>query len=184
MWSRVPVIILRELTVKRVGFDRRGGYVVRVLFVCMGNICRSPVAAAVFRDLVAENNLSESIGVDSAGTYDFHTGAPADERAVESAARRGVDLSRHRARRVCEEDFRAFDYVLAMDRDNYDDLLSMCPSGNADRVRLLLRFAPHLGVDEVPDPYYGGHSGFEHVLDMVQEASIALLEHITHRDLD
>lgn len=157
---------------------------VRVLFVCMGNICRSPVAAAVFRDLVRRRGLSDRIGVDSAGTYGFHIGDPADERAVESAQRRGVDLSTHRARRICEDDFREFDYILAMDRENYDDLLAVSPSGSENRVCLLLQFAPHLGADEVPDPYYGGPSGFEHVLDMVQEASVSLLNHIAHTHLD
>lgn len=156
---------------------------VKVLFVCMGNICRSPVAAAVFRDLVQQRNLSDKIAVDSAGTYGFHVGDTADDRASESALRRGIDLSDHRARRVCEDDFREFDYLLAMDRENYEDLLGVSPSGLEGRVHLLLQFAPHLGEDEVPDPYYGGPSGFEHVLDIVQEASAALLDHIDHQQL-
>ncbi len=150
----------------------------------MGNICRSPVAAAVFRDLVASKGLDSSIEVDSAGTYDFHSGKPADARAIESAARRGVDVTSHRARQVKPDDFRRFDYVLAMDRDNYDDLLSIAPTGLEQRTRLLLQFAPHLGEDEVPDPYYGGESGFDHVLDLVEEASAALLDFICDQHLD
>lgn len=157
--------------------------VVKVLFVCMGNICRSPAAAAVFRDLVERRELSDRIEVDSAGTYGFHVGAIADARASESAGRRGIDLSAHRARCVCGDDFREFDYLLAMDRENYEELLAVSPTGLENRVRLLLQFAPHLGADEVPDPYYGGPSGFEHVLDLVQEASAALLDHIDHHDL-
>jgi len=158
--------------------------VVRVLFVCMGNICRSPVAAAVFRDLVRQRGLSDKVAVDSAGTYGFHVGDTADSRAIESAGRRGVDLSTHRARRICDDDFSEFDYILAMDRENYDDLLAVSPSGLENRVHLLIQFAPHLGEDEVPDPYYGGPSGFEHVLDMVQEAAVSLLDHISHNHLD
>jgi protein-tyrosine phosphatase len=149
----------------------------------MGNICRSPVAAAAFRDLVAQRGLAQEIDVDSAGTYGFHVGGEADERAAASAAERGIDVSSHRARQVTAEDFRTFDYVLAMDRENYEDLLAASPTGLESRVRLLLQFAPHLGSDEVPDPYYGGPSGFEHVMDLVQEASEALLDHITTTDL-
>lgn len=156
---------------------------VRILFVCMGNICRSPVAEAVFRELVERRKLSGRIAVDSAGTYGFHVGETADARASASAAARGIDLSAHRVRRVCDDDFREFDYVLAMDRDNYKDLLAVSPVGFERRVRLFLPFAPHLGTDEVPDPYYGGPSGFEQVLDLVQEASAALLDHIVHHDL-
>jgi protein-tyrosine phosphatase len=154
---------------------------VRVLFVCMGNICRSPVAAGALRRLVDERGLDGAIEVDSAGTSGYHVGEPADDRAAESAGRRGFDISAHRARRVSGRDFQDFDYVIAMDRDNYDELLAVSPSGYEDRISLLLQFAPHLGVDEVPDPYYGGPSGFEHVLDLVQEAAEALLEHLAVR---
>lgn len=151
---------------------------VKVLFVCMGNICRSPTAQGVFAHLVNSEELSDAITIDSAGTYAYHVGEAPDERARAAAMKRGIDLGSQRARRVAEPDFQEFDYVLAMDRDNYDELLSICPSGHTDKLRLLLEFAPELGVQEVPDPYYGGITGFERVLDLIEQASRGLLANI------
>lgn len=150
----------------------------RILFVCMGNICRSPTAEGVFRKLLAEQAPELAVEVDSAGTHGYHEGSPPDPRACRAAERRGVDLKRLRARRVTVQDFERFELVLAMDEENRAFLLEMCPPEHRHRVRLLLEFAPHLGRREVPDPYYGGSTGFEHVLDLVEEASRGLLEHL------
>lgn len=150
----------------------------RVLFVCMGNICRSPTAEGVFRKLVAERAPDLDIEIDSAGTHGYHEGAPPDPRARRAAERRGVDLGSLRARRVVVTDFSRFELVLAMDEENLQRLREDCPAEYRDRVRLFLEFAPHLERREVPDPYYGGSSGFEHVLDLVEAAGVGLLEHL------
>ncbi len=150
----------------------------RVLFVCMGNICRSPTAEAVFRKLLAERAPELDVQIDSAGTHGYHVGAPPDPRACRAAERRGVDLKSLRARRVTEQDFAHFELVLAMDEQNRGFLLELCPPEYRDRVRLFMEFAPHLGRHEVPDPYYGGGTGFEHVLDLVEEAAAGLVEHL------
>lgn len=147
-----------------------------VLFVCMGNICRSPTAEGVFRHHVREAGLENRILVDSAGTHAYHSGEPADRRATEAAARRGFSLEGIRARRVTDEDFHAFDYILAMDSDNLMLLHERAPAETRGKVRLFLDFAASSHVNEVPDPYYGGAAGFERVLDLVEEASQALLE--------
>ena len=151
---------------------------VSVLFVCMGNICRSPTAQGVFERLVEEHRLADAIEIDSAGTHAYHVGEPPDQRASAAALQRGVDLSSQQARRVSPEDFERFDYVLAMDRDNYDILAASCPDEHESRLRLFLEFAPDLLTREVPDPYYGGSSGFERVLDLIEEASEGLLASI------
>ena len=152
---------------------------IRVLFVCMGNICRSPVAEGVFRLMLEGVGLSEKIDVDSAGTHAYHIGAPPDTRSQATALRRGVDLRQLRARRVTVADFAEFDYLLAMDRDNFENLLELCPDSSLhNRVRLLMDFAPHLPEREVPDPYYGGPSGFDRVMDLIEEAAQGLLLHI------
>ena len=156
---------------------------VRVLFVCMGNICRSPTAQGVFTKLVVEEGLSHLIEIDSAGTHAFHVGEPPDPRARETAHRRGIDLSGQRARRAMAEDFEQFDYVLAMDADNYQALSALCPPGFEERLRLFMDFAPHLETRDVPDPYYGGANGFEAVFDMVDEAAHGLLESIRRERL-
>jgi len=150
----------------------------RVLFVCMGNICRSPTAEGVFRKLLAERAPELDVDIDSAGTHGFHDGAPPDPRACRAAERRGVDLRQLRARRVTERDFEEFELVLAMDEQNREFLLEVCPAEYRHRIRLLLEFAPHLERLDVPDPYYGGSTGFEHVLDLVEEAAAGLLEHL------
>ena len=150
-----------------------------VLFVCLGNICRSPTAEGVFRFLVAEEAPGLRVEVDSAGTHAYHTGEPPDRRAQAAAKRRGIDLSAQRARSVAVEDFERFDMVLAMDEDNYHFLLTSCPSDYKHRVRLFLEFAPGSGLRNVPDPYYGGANGFERVLDLVEEASRGLIAELS-----
>lgn len=154
---------------------------VKVLFVCMGNICRSPTAEGVFRHLVKKEGLEEFILTDSAGTHAYHVGEPPDRRAQATATRRGVALHDLRARRVRSEDFEHFNYVLAMDSQNYHDLVEICPEGFEDRLLYFLDFADDLPHHEVPDPYYGGNQGFEKVFDMVEQASQGLLEAIRHR---
>ena len=150
----------------------------RILFVCMGNICRSPTAEAVFRKLL-DDTLSEFVvEVDSAGTHAYHVGEPPDRRAQRAAERRGVDLSTLKARRVTEEDFSRFDLVLAMDSLNQVVLSEICPPELHSRIRLFLEFAPQVGRVDVPDPYYGGSNGFEYVLDLAEEASAGLIEHL------
>ena len=154
---------------------------VRVLFVCMGNICRSPLAQGVFEKVARREGLEEQVFVDSAGTGAWHVGSPPDERAQRSAGLRGLDLSFQRARRITPEDCETFDYILTMDEDNYRAVASLC-RGSAV-VRPFLDFAPDSPQKEVPDPYYGGPDGFEHVLDLVEEASEGLISDIRERHL-
>jgi protein-tyrosine phosphatase len=156
---------------------------IKVLFVCMGNICRSPTAQGVFRKLLAEQGLSHLVEIDSAGTHGYHLGEPPDRRAQETAARRGIDLSDLRARRVAPEDFDYFDYVLVMDQDNYHSLSAICPPAQRRKLMLFMDFAPHLRTREVPDPYYGAPGGFEQVLDMVEAAAEGLVNDIRRRHL-
>jgi protein-tyrosine phosphatase len=153
---------------------------VKILFVCMGNICRSPTAQGVFEYLVAEAGLLERIHIDSAGTHAYHVGEPPDKRAAQAASRRGIDLSRQRARRVDPADFAHFDYVLAMDRGNLEDLTAICPPEHHAKLKLFLEFAQSSPLD-VPDPYYGGTQGFERVLDLVEEGARGLLDTIRLR---
>ncbi len=152
-----------------------------VLFVCMGNICRSPTAQGVFERLVKEAGLEASITIDSAGTHAYHVGEPPDRRATQAAAVRGIDLTPQRARRVCEKDFESFDYVLAMDHDNLEDLRAICPAHVQERICLLLDYSETDQSGDVPDPYYGGAQGFDHVLDLVEEGARGLLENIRQR---
>lgn len=154
---------------------------VKVLFVCMGNICRSPTAQGVFEALVEREGLADRVGIDSAGTHAYHIGEPPDARAQQAALRRGFDLSHQRARRVRHEDFLEFDYVLAMDRSNYEELREICHPDYEERLRLFLDFAPEAGERDVPDPYYGGAQGFERVLDLIEQASAGLLEEMRKR---
>ena len=150
---------------------------IRVLFVCMGNICRSPTAEAVFRHQVTAAGLENAIHIDSAGTHDYHTGAPPDPRAQKTAAQRGYDATELRARQVDERDFEVFDYILAMDRANLAILERECPPQYSHKLGLLMQYSERYseGVEEVPDPYFGGNQGFEHVLNMVEEAGRGLL---------
>ncbi len=149
---------------------------ISILFVCMGNICRSPTAEGVFRKHVSDAGLDAEIQTDSAGTHAYHSGEPADRRAHAAALRRGFSLEGIRARKVTDEDFEIFDYILAMDEDNLMVLQERAPDQQRSKVRLFLEFAESLHENEVPDPYYGGSAGFERVLDLVEEASQELLE--------
>lgn len=151
---------------------------VSVLFVCMGNICRSPTAEGVFRKVVEDAGLSDLIYVESAGTHAYHVGAPPDPRAQEAARRRGFVLSDIRARRVSDEDFELFDHILVMDKENLEELMVRVPEPHRGKVRLFLEFAGGMSASEVPDPYYGGTSGFELVLDLIEQAAVRLLERI------
>lgn len=150
----------------------------KVLFVCTGNICRSPTAAGVFRQQVKVAGLARRIQADSAGMLDYHTGEPPDPRAQAAAKRRHYDLSRLRARQVTVEDFHKYDHVLAMDAGHVTQLRRLSPAEHRDKVRLFLEFAPHVGRNEVPDPYYGTDQGFELVLDLVEAAGRGLLDHL------
>ena len=146
----------------------------RVLFVCLGNICRSPTAEAVMRQRLQEAGLAERIEVDSAGTGDWHVGKAPDSRTQQAASRRGYDLSSLRGRQVSVDDFARFDLILAMDGANLRDLQRMRPAQARGELDLYLRRF-ELAEDDVPDPYYGGSEGFEHVLDLLEQASDALL---------
>ena len=148
---------------------------ISVLFICMGNICRSPTAEGVFRHLVAEEGLDASISTDSAGTHAYHVGEPPDRRARAAAERRGISLDGITARRVSDDDFDRFDYVIAMDRDNLALLNQQADPAHHPKIRLFLEYSS-AHEDEVPDPYYGGAAGFERVLDLVEDASRGLLE--------
>lgn len=151
---------------------------IKILFVCMGNICRSPMAEGVFRHLVKQAGLDGRIAIDSAGTHDYHIGEPPDPRAQRTAGRRGYDLSMLRGRQVSRADFGEFDYLLAMDRMNLRVLERLCPSQHGHKLKLLMEFSNDAALREVPDPYYGGDQGFERVLDLVEQASDGLLEHL------
>jgi protein-tyrosine phosphatase len=148
-----------------------------VLFVCTGNICRSPTAEGVFRNFLAEENLGQKVRVDSAGTHDYHCGEPPDRRATQHARQRGYDLSDLRARLVEEGDFESFDLILAMDRGHLKLLRAASPPQHRHKIRLYLEFAGMPDTD-VPDPYYGGPDGFEQVLDVTEAASRGLLEYV------
>ncbi len=150
---------------------------VNVLFICMGNICRSPTAEGVFRHTVNEAGLNEKIHIDSAGTHAYHVGQEPDKRAQAAALQRGIDLSNQRARKVEEQDFEQFDYIIAMDHSNHSDLIHIAKD-KAKNLHMFLNFADKFSEEEVPDPYYGGEQGFKHVLDLVEDASNGLLQHI------
>jgi protein-tyrosine phosphatase len=154
---------------------------VSVLFVCMGNICRSPLAQGVFENILRREGLEDEVFVDSAGTGDWHVGSPPDTRAQRSAGLRGHDLGAQRARQISTEDCDHFDYVLTMDEENYSTVSALC-QGSAV-VRPFLEYAPDSPVREVPDPYSGGPDEFEHVLDLVEEASEGLLDDIRERHM-
>jgi protein-tyrosine phosphatase len=154
---------------------------VRILFVCLGNICRSPTAEAVLRELAAREAPELTLEVDSAGTAAYHVGQPPDPRTRAAAARRGYDLGALRARAVEPADFERFDLILAMDRDNLKSLLRRAPSHAHERLRLFLEFSPDAAPEDVPDPYYGGPNGFEEVLDLVEAATRGLLSHLRQR---
>jgi protein-tyrosine phosphatase len=148
---------------------------VKVLLVCMGNICRSPTAEGVLRDKLRTAGLASRVQTDSAGTHDYHIGKPPDRRAQGAARRRGYDLSALRARQVGVQDFADFDLILAMDQDNYLSLMQLCPESYRHKVRLFLSYSHSFPDQEVPDPYYGGSGGFDVVLDMVEDAVEGLI---------
>ena len=150
---------------------------VKVLFVCLGNICRSPTAEGVFKQYVKEAGLEGRIVSDSAGTGDYHIGEPPDGRACEAAARRGYDLSKLRARQVNRDDFATFDYILPMDLENLRALKRFCPPEYGHKVKLFTEFCS-TGACVVPDPYGGGPEGFERVLDLIEDAARGFLDHV------
>jgi len=150
----------------------------RILFVCMGNICRSPTAEGVFSALIQKEKLQHLIDIDSAGTHAYHIDEAPDLRSQKAAKDRGIDLSTQRARKVIFGDFEDFDYLLAMDIENLAILKQACPDAQQHKVKLFLDYAPHLPTNEVPDPYYGGKYGFETVLDLIEEASTGFLNEL------
>ena len=151
----------------------------KILMVCMGNICRSPLAEGVVRRLVDRAGMSAFVEVDSAGTLAYHAGEQPDPRAKKVAASRGYDLSGMRARRVAEDDFSHFDLVLAMDKQNLSALERVCPDEYLNKLGLFMEYAKDPEHDEIPDPYYGGPDGFERVLDMCEAASQGLIASIS-----
>jgi protein-tyrosine phosphatase len=155
---------------------------VRILFVCMGNICRSPTAEGVFRKMVAGTPLQDKVEIDSAGTHDYQIGAAPDVRATHHAARRGVDLTSLRARQVTTSDFRDFDYVLAMDEKNLEHLKALSPARHAHKAELFLNYSPTRGQAgnqmEVADPYMGDDKDFERALNLIEHGCAGLLQHL------
>jgi len=149
---------------------------IKVLFVCMGNICRSPTAEGVFQALVEKEKLHDRFAIDSAGTHAYHVGEAPDLRAQRAARERGIDLSGLRARKVTYGDFDDFDHLLVMDDENHAALVAACPAHHKHKIEYLLDYAPQVGTRHVPDPYYGGSYGFERVLDMVEEAAQGFLD--------
>ena len=153
----------------------------RVLMVCMGNLCRSPMAEAVLRSKLAQAGLAQVVTVDSAGTHGFHKGSLPDPRAVAQTTSRGYSMKGLKSRPVVADDFSRFDLVLAMDRDNLDTLRDRCPPSEHGRLHLLLSFAPAALADEVPDPYFGSVAGFERALDLIEPACGGLLDDLRRR---
>lgn len=150
----------------------------RVLLVCMGNICRSPTAEVVLRTLIKNNGLGDKVEVDSAGTHGYHVGEAPDQRTQRAAAVRGYNLSQLRARKVAHQDLVYFDLILAMDKTNLENLKRMAPPELHERIRLFMDYARNFEDEEVPDPYYGLGHGFDLVLDMVEDAAEGLVEEL------
>lgn len=148
----------------------------KVLFVCLGNICRSPTAEAVFRNMAKSSGLT--VEIDSAGTIATHTGEPPDSRSMQYGRKRGYDFHGQFSRKIKQNDFQYFDYIFAMDNANYRDLMDLCPSEQQHKVKLFLSLIDE-PQQEVPDPYYGGDAGFEQVLDLVEKASAVLISQLT-----
>lgn len=165
----------------------RGGFtaepmMIKVLFVCMGNICRSPMGQGVFQRLVCDAALEDRIEVDSAGTHAYHVGEAPDPRARKAAGRRGYELGEFRARKATAQDVVEYDYIIAMDYDNLAHLKEMALPEHEEKLFLFMDFAPDRKEREVPDPYYGSHTGFERVLDLVEEACEGLLHEVRRRE--
>ncbi|PIQ09381.1 MAG: protein tyrosine phosphatase [Ignavibacteriales bacterium CG18_big_fil_WC_8_21_14_2_50_31_20] len=157
---------------------------IKILFVCLGNICRSPSGEAVMNALIERNNLRDRIACDSAGTIAYHTGEPADARMQKHAIKRGYNLTSI-ARQIKLNDFERFNFIIAMDRDNYRNILALDVEGKyKDKVKLMMDFAIEHSDNDVPDPYYGGEQGFEYVLDLLEDACLGLLKHIVKLDLE
>ena len=156
---------------------------IKVLFVCMGNICRSPTAEGVFNKLLQDKQLTDRFLIDSAGTHDYHIGKSPDGRAQQTAKQRGIDLSALQGRQVNNDDFDYFDHILAMDTDNAEILRNACPNELQHKIKLFLDFAPEQDERNVPDPYYGGQNGFEHVFDLVEAASKGFLDSVLQSKL-
>lgn len=144
---------------------------IKVLFVCMGNICRSPTAEGVFNKVILDMGTASDFIIDSAGTHAYHIGEQPDKRSQKMALSRGIDLSSIRGRKVMPSDFEHFDHILAMDTDNYNILINISPSEYHHKIKLFLDYAPRQKERNVPDPYFGGSDGFSHVFDLVEEAS-------------
>jgi protein-tyrosine phosphatase len=154
-----------------------------ILFVCLGNICRSPIAEGMFRHIASQRNLLAHFTIDSAGLGSWHIGHPPDERAQTAMRQRGIDIGDLRGRRITPTDFEKFDLILAMDRANRDALLKFAPKEGRDKVRLLMDYAPNLCVHEIPDPFFGKNNGFDYVCELVDAACRGLLVSLTARPL-
>lgn len=155
---------------------------IKVLFICHGNICRSPTAEGVFRKIVQDNNCENHFEIDSAGIIGYHEGEPADQRSTQAALKRGYDLSTIRSRPVGREDFKNFDYILAMDHSNMKNLRELCPDGvDQNKMQLFLNFSEKYKGQPVPDPYYGGGDGFDRVLQMCEDASHGLFSYLSKK---
>jgi protein-tyrosine phosphatase len=154
----------------------------RLLFVCLGNICRSPMAEGVFRRVAQEEGMLDRFEIDSAGLGNWHVGQVPDSRAQAAARARGVDISDQSARQVTKEDFARFDLLLAMDGSNYDELVQLAPKSARHKIRRFLDFAPHIGAKDVPDPFFGEREGFNHALDLIEAAARGLLADLLDDD--
>lgn len=149
-----------------------------ILFVCMGNICRSPSAQGVFEKLIDEKGLTSQFVIDSAGTHGYHIGGKPDTRSSQIAHTRGIDILNQRARKIAQDDFENFDYIVVMDNDNHINVKKICPVKHQHKIYKMMDFSPSSKYTEVPDPYYGGDQGFELVLDLLANASIGLCKFI------
>jgi len=157
-------------------------HTIDVLFVCMGNICRSPTAEGVFRHLVESKGLEDLFHIDSSGTIGYHEGEPPDRRAQQEAQRRGMDISGQRSRPLSTRDYQQFDYIIAMDEDNLADIEARMPNDFSGKIAMLMDFGGAHAGEPVPDPYYGGKRGFEHVFDLVEEGCEGLLRYIAQKE--
>jgi len=156
----------------------------KILFVCMGNICRSPTAEGVFRKLSSEHSVLKNLEIDSCGTTGYHVGEPSDPRSVSAAKERGYDLSEIRARKISSNDLEFYDYIFAMDNENLSNILKLANNNknSQSKVSLFLNYAKESPVDCVPDPYYGGASGFDDVIELVEEASKGFIKHLLQKN--